>query len=84
MKITTLQLRRDTKRLVEALDNNQTVTIVYRGKVKGVVYPVGQTPDRKRMKVTEHPAFGMWADRSDMRDVSKYVREIRKGRFDAL
>jgi len=26
------------------------------------------------------PAFGMWADRSEMQDVSKYVRDLRKPR----
>lgn len=33
---------------------------------------------RKSIKNT--PAFGMWANRNDMEDVSSYVRELRKPR----
>ncbi len=36
------------------------------------------------MRVEDHPAFGMWADREDMKDPSAWVRKIRAPRYDRL
>ena len=27
------------------------------------------------------PAFGLWKDRTDLQDVSAYLRQLRKGRY---
>jgi prevent-host-death family protein len=67
MKATVLDLRRRTKDIIEALDRGESVTITYRGKEKGTIVPARK---RKRRSVTEHPAFGMWKDREDMKDPS--------------
>ncbi len=32
------------------------------------------------MRVQDHEAFGMWADREDMKDVDAYVRRLRQMR----
>jgi len=79
MKVTALDLRRRTKEIFEALDRRETVTIYYRGKKKGVIHPVKEGKAKKR-SFKDHPAFGMWKDREDMKDPSAWVREIRKGR----
>jgi len=81
MKASILDLRRRMSRVLHALDQNEPVTIVHRGKRRGILYP-----DRSRQKiaVTEHPAFGMWRDRKDLRDVGRAVRKLREGRADAL
>jgi prevent-host-death family protein len=43
------------------------------------------TPRSKEpMRVENHPAFGMWADREDMNDPSAWVRKIRAPRYDRL
>jgi ribosomal protein L39E len=34
----------------------------------------------KRMKVSEHPAFGMWKDRFTNSEVPAFVRSLRKAR----
>lgn len=47
-----------------------------------------EMPSKKNMKsvkrirksIKDTPAFGMWAGREDMEDVSSYVRELRKSR----
>jgi len=57
--------------------------LLYRGKKKGVIYPVGKAPGKVR-PMTEHPAFGMWKDREDMKDVEQWVRKLRKGRSHGL
>ena len=78
MKATFLDLRKRSKEIVKALDRNQTVTLFYRGKAKGMIVPVSRT--RKNLSVLDHPFFGMWRDRADMKDVRKWVDEIRKPR----
>ena len=79
MNATVLDLRKNMKDVLAALDRNEKVTLTYRGKKKGVIIPCGsETTEKIPMK--EHPAFGMWADRDDMEDVHAYIRKIRKGR----
>jgi len=39
---------------------------------------------KEPMRVEDHPAFGMWADRDDMKDPSAWVRKIRAPRYDRL
>ncbi len=83
MKATVLDLRRRMKDILHALDKNEPVTIFYRGKKKGVLYPVrGQGPPRA--SAAEHPVFGIWKDRDDMRDVGEVLRHLRKGRSHAI
>lgn len=83
MKATILDLRRRMAEVLRALDRNETVTILYRGRIKAILIPASQG-QRTPGSVREHPAFGMWRDRSDMEDVAGYVRRLREARFDAL
>ena len=39
---------------------------------------------REPMRLEDHPAIGMWADRKDMKDPSAWVRKIRAPRYDRL
>ena len=81
MKATMLDLRRRTKDIIRALDRGESVTITYRGKEKGTIIPARK---KKRRSITEHPAFGMWKDREDMKDPSAWVRKIRRSRVHDL
>jgi len=83
MKASVLDLRRRTREILKALERNETVTILYRGKVKGILRPV---PGRevKAGSAASHPAFGMWKDRRDLKDVARVVRDLRKGRSHAV
>jgi hypothetical protein len=47
-------------------------------KTKAVIQPIS-TKSRTN-KVSADPAFGMWKDRKDLRDVEGYVRKLRKSR----
>ena len=71
------------KDVLRALDQNEPVTILYRGKQRGVLYPASHRR-RAAGRVAAHPAFGMWRNRADMQDVGKIVRTLRRGRFHAL
>ena len=79
MKASILDLRRKMSDVLRALDRNESVTILYRGKEKAIMHPIGG-PSGKRTPIREHPAFGMWKDRKDMQDVEGHVRRLRKGR----
>jgi hypothetical protein len=83
MKATVLDLRRRMPDVLKALDRNEPVTLLHRGKVKGVITPRPASGSKTR-KVAEHPAFGIWKDREDLRDVDLHVRTLRKGRGHAL
>jgi prevent-host-death family protein len=79
MNATVLDLRRNMKGVLAALNRRERVTLTYRGRKTAVIIPCEQTPVQH--PVREHPAFGMWADRADLADVNAYVRGLRKGRF---
>lgn len=81
MKATVLDMRRNPKKILDAIARNETVTLSYRGKPVARIEPIKNS---ERPSAAEHPAFGMWADRSEVADPSAYVRELRKGRFNAL
>jgi antitoxin (DNA-binding transcriptional repressor) of toxin-antitoxin stability system len=79
MNATVLDLRKNMRSVLAALDRNESVMLTCRGKKKAVIVPCGKSNSRK--EVSEYAAFGIWADRKDMEDVSSYVRTLRKGRF---
>jgi hypothetical protein len=39
---------------------------------------------KSKSRITTDPAFGMWKDRADLKDVPAYLRQLRRGRFDDL
>lgn len=75
MRATVVDLRYRMNDVLKALDRNEDVDILYRGKRKGVlVARVG----RARGKVTEHPFFNMCPSR---RSVEGEMETLRGGRF---
>jgi len=81
MEASILDFRRRSREIIEALERGEIVTVFYRGKKKGVMYPAG-TDGEVGKSASDHPAFGMWKDRDDLADVDGAVRKLRKGRFD--
>ena len=82
MKASILDLRRRMGDVLKSLERNEPVSIMYRGKEKGIIYPT-RLKDGP-VSVEQHPAFGMWKDRDDLSDVDQAVRSLRKGRNHAL
>ena len=79
MEASVLDLRKKMREVMSAIDRRERVTLTHRGRRRAVIVPLGEAkPDR--VKVADLPAFGMWADRSDMTDPVDYVNEIRKPR----
>lgn len=83
MKASFVDLRKKSAQIVRALSRNEAVTVLYRGRVAAIMQPVGGPTDKKTA-ASNHQAFGIWADRVDMKDVAAHVRRLRRGRFHAL
>jgi antitoxin (DNA-binding transcriptional repressor) of toxin-antitoxin stability system len=85
MRATILDLRRRMPEVLRALDRQEQVTILYRGKERATLVPSGAKPSKKgKRRAATHPAFGMWANRDDLVDVAVHVRALRRGRTHAL
>jgi hypothetical protein len=80
MKASILDLRRHMRGVLHALERNEPVTIFHRGKKKGVLYPEGRREGAPR-GARNHPAFGLWKDREDLKDVPRHVRRLRLRRM---
>jgi hypothetical protein len=65
MKANIVDLRYKMKSILDALDRNETVTIMYHGKEKGTIVP-SRSPFT--MSISQHPFFGMTTD-DDSRSV---------------
>lgn len=79
MKATFLDLRKRSREIARALDQNQSVMLFYRGKPKGMIVPASKPPE-KGISVMSHRAFGMWRDRVEMKHVRGAVARLRKAR----
>ncbi len=78
MRATMLDLRKNPKRVLKALDHNEEVTLTYRGKRKAIIVPLNHGPDDA--SVSDHPAFGLWRGHKDGESVGAFVRKLRQGR----
>jgi antitoxin (DNA-binding transcriptional repressor) of toxin-antitoxin stability system len=83
MQASILDLRRRMPGILRAMERQEPVTILHRGKKKGVLVPAGAAA-LPAGAVRRHPAFGMWKDRKDLADVRGHVRSLRRGRRHAV
>jgi len=77
MKASIVDLRYKTTDILKALDRNESVTVLYHGKVKGIINPVKGKP---KSKVIDHPFFGMSVDSEE--SVLEELENLRKSRYD--
>lgn len=80
METTAKDLRTHAKRILEAVERGQEVTITHRGKARAKLVPVRPEKRTAKARARELPLFGMWKDRADLQDVAAYVRRLRSGR----
>lgn len=78
MQSTAKELRFHTKELLDSVSRGEEVIITFRGKPYAKLVPLKSS--RKEMNETNE-LFGIWENRTDLKDVSAYVRGIRKERF---
>ena len=76
MKASIVDLRYKTADILKALDRNESVTVLYHGKVKGIIKPARE---KSTSKVKNHPFFGM--NRENDKSVLEELEIYRKPRY---
>jgi prevent-host-death family protein len=80
MQATAKDLRFHSTELLNTVKRGEEVVITYRGKPCAKLVPI---VEEKTQSATPNELFGIWNDNKQSEDVDNYVRNIRKGRFDA-
>ncbi|MGH9326946.1 MAG: type II toxin-antitoxin system Phd/YefM family antitoxin [Terriglobia bacterium] len=78
MVVTAKDLRLKTSKILKEVQRVGSVTVTYRGKPVAKLVSVECA---KKGKLTDDPAFGMWADREDTKDVHAWLKNIRTPRY---
>ncbi len=77
MKASIVDLRYKTNEILKALDRNESVTVLYHGKIKGVIKPA---KGKSVLKIKDHPFFGM--TKNSEQTVLEELANLRKPRHD--
>ena len=80
MHATAKDLRFYSKNLLEAVSRGEEVIITYRGKPCAKLTPLKEKESNKAQTQSD-PLFGIWKNHNETKDVTKYIRNLRKGRF---
>jgi hypothetical protein len=80
MKATIVDLRYKMNDVLKALDRNEKVTVLYRGKVKGFLLPAAS---QNVMGMTDHPFFGM-SSQDSKKAVLDELDDLRRARYDDI
>ncbi len=79
MQATAKDLRFHSAELLNTVKRGEEVIITYRGKPCAKLVPI----EDENTSVTSSELFGIWKDNAKAENVENYVRNLRKGRFDA-
>lgn len=77
MKASIVDLRYKMNDILEALDKNEQVTILYHGKEKGIIIP---KKNALHCKVSDHAFFGML--NTDNETVEDKMEQVRGNRYE--
>lgn len=77
MKVSIIDLRYRTKDILNALERNESVTVLYHGKVRGIIKPARE---KSLSKVKNHPLFGL--DIKNKETVIEELGNLRNPRYD--
>ena len=80
MKATVVDLRYKMSDVLKALDRNENVTVLYHGKVKGVLVPAKREISKK---ISDHLFFGM-SSQDTKKSVLDELNELRKARYNDI
>ncbi|MBN1782746.1 type II toxin-antitoxin system prevent-host-death family antitoxin [bacterium] len=79
MKATAKDLRFHSKEILDTVSRGEEVIITYRGRAQAKIVPIDTDTAAKEQNASV--LFGIWKDHPDSDNADKYVRDIRKGRF---
>jgi len=74
MKASVVDLRYRMNEILKAIDRNEEVTILYHGKVKGVIKP---KISKGRRRISDHPFFNMYPSKEAVHEVMADLRGDR-------
>jgi len=77
MQATIVDLRYHMRQVLEALNRNEEVTVLYHGKKIAEIVPTRHT--KKKISIKEHPFFGM--SKTDPTSVANQMKQLRGGRY---
>jgi hypothetical protein len=77
MEASVVDLRYKMKEVLKALSQNETVKILYHGKITGTIIPAQSMTQSK--KVEEHPLFGI--HKKQKQSVLKRMEQLRASRY---
>ncbi len=80
MQATAKDLRFHSTELLNTVKRGEEVIITYRGKPCAKLVPIAE---QETSLITPDELFGIWKNNNQTEDVGSYIRNIRKGRFDA-
>jgi antitoxin (DNA-binding transcriptional repressor) of toxin-antitoxin stability system len=75
MKASVVDLRYRMNEILKAIDRNEEVTILYHGKVKGVIKP---KISKGRRRISDHPFFNMYQAKET---VDEMMDDLRRDRY---
>ncbi len=75
MKTNAVDLRRNMKDIMRAIDRSEQVTVLYHGKEKAVILPITQESSQA---IEQHPFFGML---DDVESVESQIDDLRGSRY---
>ena len=76
MKASIVDLRYKMSDVIKALERNEKVTVLYHGKVKGIIVPLQAN---KQLRVKDHPFFGM--TKGSQKSALDELADVRKSRY---
>jgi prevent-host-death family protein len=80
MKTSAKDLRLHTRRILDAIDRGQEVTITHRGKPRAKIVPIRSARRSSKKTARALPLFGIWKDNPKTKNVAAYVDSLRSGR----
>ncbi|MEA3467566.1 MAG: type II toxin-antitoxin system prevent-host-death family antitoxin [Thermodesulfobacteriota bacterium] len=81
MHATAKDLRFHSTELLNTVKRGEEVIITYRGKPCAKLVPI---EENKETSIITNELFGIWKDNERTENVENHVRNIRKGRFNAI
>jgi antitoxin (DNA-binding transcriptional repressor) of toxin-antitoxin stability system len=76
MKASALDLRYRMTEVLKALERRERVSLLYHGKVKGAIVPIGE---KRTVRTADHPFFGMASPANE--SVTVVMDLLRGGRY---
>jgi len=84
MEIAVEELKIQPDEIISHIGQGYNVTLMYQGKAYAKIIPFNYENDDENTETelddSENELFGLWRDRSEMDDVTLYVRTMRRGR----